>query len=75
MKVDDLLTVNDREKAVVGVEGGGNPRLIISCIRKGESTFMPPGNTRLLLHTLCNTIANRDKDVNFISKFVSKEIR
>ena len=48
VKVNDILTVNDREKAVVGVGGGGNPRLIISCIRKGESTFMPSGNTRLL---------------------------
>ena len=48
MKVDDLLTVNDREKAMVGVGGRGNPRLIISCIQKGESTSMPSGNTRLL---------------------------
>ena len=46
VKVDDLLTVNDREKAVGG--WGGNPRLTISCIRKGERTFMPSGNTRLL---------------------------
>ena len=45
--VGDLLTVNDREKAVVGV-GRGNPKLTISCIRKGERTFMPSGNTRLL---------------------------
>ena len=30
--------------------GGGNPRLIISCIRKGERTCMSTGNTRLLHH-------------------------
>ena len=42
----DLLTANDREKAVVGE--GGNPRLTTSCIQKGERTFMPSGNTRLL---------------------------
>ena len=49
VKVDDLLKVNNREKAVSGWGGGGNPRLIISWIWKGKSTFTPSGNTRLLL--------------------------
>ena len=48
VKVDDILTVNNREKAVVGWGRGGNPRLTISCIWKGKSTFTPSGNTRLL---------------------------
>ena len=34
----DLLTANDRDKAVVGVVGGGNPRLTTSCIQKGEQS-------------------------------------
>ena len=36
-----------REKAV---GGGGDTMLTISCRQKGERTFMPRGNTRLLTY-------------------------
>ena len=50
MKVDDPLTVNNRESRPVG-GGGGHPKLTILCIRKGRSTFMAIGNTRLLFNS------------------------
>ena len=65
VKVDGFLTVNDREKAVCKCEcearskkvvgEGGGTRVIILCIRKGKRTWMPTGNTRLLVTFLSSS--------------------
>ena len=72
VKVDDLLTVNDREKAVVGV-GVGNPRLTISCIRKGERTFMPSAHTRLLTKG-CRAINVRKTGVDTVNESCPQKV-